>query len=221
MAYISLFPIGATTRVNMFAYRDLHDPWLKQFRDAPQDTLFAMWPGLRKLMGDFTVSGFVQIRPVDLFVTKGYRQNGVVLVGDAFSSSCPAAGTGARKVLVDVERLCNVHIPRWLETPGMGEAKIAAFYDDPVKQACDTLSAKKAFGLRSYSIDPSLRWAALRWIKFVCAVGPWHAAAADGDAGASPASVSTRRLRRKRRHGCEAPRRTNSAPQQRPRHRHF
>jgi 2-polyprenyl-6-methoxyphenol hydroxylase-like FAD-dependent oxidoreductase len=166
MAYISLFPIGGSMRANMFAYRDLHDPWLKQFREAPRDTLFAMWPGLRKLMGDFTAPGFVQIRPVDLFVTKGYRQNGVVLVGDAFSSSCPAAGTGARKVLVDVERLCNVHIPGWLETSGMGEAKMAAFYDDPVKQACDTLSAQKAFGLRSYSIDPSLRWAALRCIKF-------------------------------------------------------
>ena len=48
----------------------------------------------------------------------------------------------------------------------MGEAKMAAFYDDPVKQACDTLSAQKAFRLKSYSIDPSLRWAALRWIKF-------------------------------------------------------
>ena len=130
--------------------------------------------GLRELMGDFTVPGFVQIRPVDLYVTKGYRQNGVVLVGDAFSSSCPAAGTGARKVLVDVERLCNVHIPRWLATPGMGEAKIAAFYDDPVKQACDALSARKAFRLRSYSIDPALHWAALRWAKFVGALGPRH-----------------------------------------------
>ena len=138
MAYITLFPIGSTMRANLFGYRDLHDPWLKQFRDAPQDTLYAMWPGLRRLMGDFTVPGFVKIRPVDLYVTKGYRQDGIVLVGDAFATSCPAAGTGARKVLTDVERLCNVHIPRWLTTPGMGEAKIAAFYDDPVKQACDT-----------------------------------------------------------------------------------
>ena len=98
------------------------------------------------MMGDFTVTGFVQIRPVDLYVTKGYRQDGVVLVGDAFSTSCPAAGTGARKVLVDVERLCNVHVPRWLATPGMGEAKISAFYDDPVKRACDALCETKAFG---------------------------------------------------------------------------
>ena len=48
----------------------------------------------------------------------------------------------------------------------MGEAKIAAFYDDPVKLACDALSLKKAFGLRSYSIDPAPSWIALRWAKF-------------------------------------------------------
>ena len=165
-AYLTLFSIGATTRANLFVYRDLHDPWLKQFRQAPQETLCALWPGLRRQMGGFAVTSFVQIRPVDLFVTKGYRQSGVVLVGDAFSSSCPAAGTGARKVLVDVERLCNVHVPRWLATPGMGDEKIAAFYDDPVKKACEALSVEKAFTLRSYSIDPALKWAALRWAKF-------------------------------------------------------
>ena len=138
-AYITLFPAGGAMRANLFVYRDLHDPWLKQFREAPQETLFALWPGLHGLIGNFTVPGPVQIRPVDLYVTKGYRQDGVVLVGDAYATSCPAAGTGARKVLVDVERLCNVHIPRWLATPGMGETKIAAYYDDPVKRACDAL----------------------------------------------------------------------------------
>ena len=117
-------------------------------------------------MGDFTAAGFVKIRPVDLYVTKGFRRHGVVLVGDAFATSCPAAGTGARKVLVDAERLCNVYIPRWLATPGMGEAKIAAFYDDPVKQACDALSTRKAYRLRAESTDPTLPWAARRWFKF-------------------------------------------------------
>ena len=167
MAYITLFPMADTMRANMFVYRDLHDPWLKQFRDKPRETLNALWPKLHEMMGDFAVTGFVQIRPVDLYVTKGYRQNGIVLVGDAFSSSCPAAGTGARKALVDVERLCNVHIPRWLASPGMGEAKIAAFYDDPIKRACDALCEKKAFQLRSYSIDTAPRWVALRWAKFI------------------------------------------------------
>ena len=166
MAYITLFPVGSAMRANLFGYRHLHDPWLKQLRDAPRETLYAMWPGLRPLMGEFTVPEFVKIRPVDLYVTQGYRQPGVVLVGDAFATSCPAAGTGARKVLVDVERLCNVHIPRWLETPGIGEEKIATFYDDPVKRASDAYSTEKAYGLRSFSIDPSLAGSARRWIKF-------------------------------------------------------
>jgi hypothetical protein len=56
---------------------------------------------------------------------------GSVLVGDAFASSCPAAGTGSNKVFTDVERLCNIYIPRWLATDSMGEEKISAFYDDP------------------------------------------------------------------------------------------
>lgn len=166
MAYLTLFPIGATLRANLFGYRDFHDPWLKQFRDAPEETLLAMWPRLRRVLGDFAVAGPVKIRPVDLTVTEGYRQDGVVLVGDAFSTSCPAAGNGARKVLVDVERLCNSYIPRWLATPGMGQAKLASFYDDPVKRACDARSTAKAFSLRSFSIDRGPRWMAMRWAKF-------------------------------------------------------
>jgi 2-polyprenyl-6-methoxyphenol hydroxylase-like FAD-dependent oxidoreductase len=166
-ALITMFPIGEAMRANLFVYRDMDDPWLKAFRTAPKETLLAMMPSLAGLAGDFAVDGFVQIRPVDLYVSTGHEQDGIVLVGDAFSTSCPAAGTGARKVLVDVERLCNVYIPRWLATPGMGEAKIASFYDDPVKQACDVYSSTKAYDLRSFSTDPSWPWAARRWIKFV------------------------------------------------------
>jgi 2-polyprenyl-6-methoxyphenol hydroxylase-like FAD-dependent oxidoreductase len=167
MAYITLFPIGAAMRANLFGYRDLHDPWLRQLREAPRETLYAMWPGLRKLMGNFTTPDFIKIRPVDLYVTKNYQRDGIVLVGDAFSTSCPAAGTGARKVLVDVERLCNLHIPHWLTTPGMEEAKIAAFYQDPVKRACEAYSLRKAYELRSFSINQTLPWVARRWVKFV------------------------------------------------------
>jgi 2-polyprenyl-6-methoxyphenol hydroxylase-like FAD-dependent oxidoreductase len=166
-ALITLFPIGATMRANLFVYRDMRDPWLKQFRDAPQETLFAMMPGLRRLMGDFEVTDFVRIRPVDLYATRGYEQAGLVLVGDAFSTSCPAAGTGARKAINDVERLCNVHIPRWLTTPGMDADKIAAFYDDPVKRECDEFSLAKAYSLRAFSLDTGLYWRLRRWGRFL------------------------------------------------------
>ncbi len=164
--YITLFPIGTAMRANLFIYSDMQDPWLRQMRETPQEALFAKLPGLRALMGDFTVAGFVQIRPVDLYVTKNYQKAGVVLVGDAFATSCPAAGTGARRVLTDVERLCNVHIPHWLATPGMAVEKIGAFYDDPVKQACDTFSITKAYSLRSFTVDRTLPWVVRRWAKF-------------------------------------------------------
>ena len=93
-----------------------------------------------------------------------------MLVGDAFATSCPTAGTGTGKVFTDVERLCNVHIPRWLATPGMGADKIAAFYADPVRAAYHAHSAHKAFHLRSLTVDPGLTWTARRWTRFAVGV---------------------------------------------------
>jgi 2-polyprenyl-6-methoxyphenol hydroxylase-like FAD-dependent oxidoreductase len=171
MAYLTLFPIGSTTRANLFVYRDMRDPWLKTLREKPRDTLFALMPNLRKLTGDIEVSDIIKIRPVDLYVTEGHRQPGVVLVGDAFATSCPAAGTGANKVLTDVERLCNVYIPGWLATPSMGVEKIAAFYDDTVKVASDSHSAAKAFYLRSLSTEAGMGWQARRWSRFMGQLG--------------------------------------------------
>lgn len=170
-AVLTLFPIGTAMRANLFTYRKVRDPWLRAMRDRPLETLYALMPGLRHLIGDVAVASEVQIRPVDLCVTKEFRRPGLVLVGDAFSTSCPAAGTGARKAINDVERLCNVYIPQWLATPGMGVAKTAAFYDDPVKKACDEASLTKAYSLRAFSLDPSWYWKAKRLAKFVAQYG--------------------------------------------------
>ena len=172
-ALITMFPIGEAMRANLFVYRDMEDPWLKAFRTQPKETLLAMMPALAGLVGDFAVDGFVQIRPVDLYVSAGHDQDGIVLVGDAYSTSCPAAGTGARKALNDVERLCNHYVRGWLETPGMGWRKIAAFYADPVKRACDDFARDKAFQLKSFSLDPSFAWNLRRWGKFVAQSGRW------------------------------------------------
>ena len=53
----------------------------------------------------------------------------------------------------------------------MGETKIGTFYDDPVKRECDAVSLRKAYALRSCSVDPSLYWAAMRWGKFAVRSG--------------------------------------------------
>lgn len=166
MAYLTLFPIGHITRANLFVYRDMQDAWLRQMKAAPREALQALMPGLRKLTGETDVSD-VKIRPVDLVVSTNYRQAGIVLAGDAFATSCPAAGTGCNKVLTDVELLCNHHIPHWLKSDGMGADKIAAFYDDPVKIACETFSRDKAFFLRALSTKTGSLWRARRLMRFV------------------------------------------------------
>jgi 2-polyprenyl-6-methoxyphenol hydroxylase-like FAD-dependent oxidoreductase len=170
-AYITLFPIGSAMRANLCVYREMDDPWLRAFRAAPEETLRALMPNLAGITGDFAVRGQIKIRPSDLYVTTGYRQAGVVLVGDAFATSCPAAGTGAGKVFVDVERLCNVYIPKWLETPGMDAGKIETFYEDPIKQTNDLHAITKAYHLRSLSIEPGLSWQARRVARFMARLG--------------------------------------------------
>jgi 2-polyprenyl-6-methoxyphenol hydroxylase-like FAD-dependent oxidoreductase len=167
MAYLTLFPIGDGMRANLFMYRDMDDPWLRDIRQKPIECLHALMPNLRRLTGDFEIEGPMRIRPADLYVTEGHLQPGIVLVGDAFATSCPAAGNGTYKVFTDVERLCNVHIPQWLATPGMEAGKVAAFYADPVKKACDAFAIAEATKLRRMSTDSGLVWAFHRWSRFV------------------------------------------------------
>jgi 2-polyprenyl-6-methoxyphenol hydroxylase-like FAD-dependent oxidoreductase len=169
--YLSLFPIGSRMRANLFTYRQIDDPWLQQMRRAPEQTLNASLPRLRRITGEFKIAGDIKMRPADLYVSSGHRQPGMVLVGDAFATSCPVTGTGTDKVFTDVERLCNVHIPNWLATDGMDETKIAAFYDDPIKTACDSWSNAKAYSFRSVSIDNGLYWKTQRWARFIAWFG--------------------------------------------------
>jgi 2-polyprenyl-6-methoxyphenol hydroxylase-like FAD-dependent oxidoreductase len=167
MAYLTLFPVPGAMRANLMVYRDMRDPWLERMRTSARDALCETMPRLASLLGDFTVTAPVRIRPADLFVSTGFRRAGMVLVGDAFATSCPAAGTGVGKVFTDVERLCNVHVPAWLATSGMSEKKIDAFYDDRVKRACDAASLAKAYWLRSLSMGAGPTWRARRWARFV------------------------------------------------------
>ena len=169
--YLTLFPVGNRMRANLFVYRNADDPWLREFRLAPVKTLDAALPHLNRITGAFAVPGEIKIRPADLYVNTGYLRPGVVLVGDAFASTCPVTGTGTDKVFTDVERLCNIHIPAWLATDGMDEAKIAAFYADPVKKACDEWSIAKAQNFRAISIDTDLYWEAQRQARFLAWMG--------------------------------------------------
>lgn len=197
ISYITLFPIGSRMRANLFVYRGLDDPWLKAFRAAPEAVLAADLPHLASIAGPFRVVGPVKMRPIDLYATRNYRQPGIVLLGDAFGTACPAAGTGAQKAIIDVDRLCADYVPRWLATPGMGVEKIAAYYDDAVKVASDRHSLARAYRSRSMATKPGLFWwtarraavgvSLLRWARQL-AGDAYHAAWSALDA-AHPAST--------------------------------
>jgi len=169
--YLTLFAVGNKMRANLFAYREADDPWLREMRKKPAETMNAALPRLRRITGEYSVSGDVKIRPADLYVSTGYRQPGIVLVGDAFAATCPVTGTGSDKVFTDVTQLCNVHIPAWLGTEGMSEAKIASYYADPVKQACDSWSMAKAISFRKVTLDRGIYWRAQRLARFLAWFG--------------------------------------------------
>ena len=165
-AYLTLFPVPGAMRANFMVYREVTDPWLALVRKSPREAMLEAIPNLEKVIGPFEISGQVWVRPADLYQTTGVERPGIVVVGDAFATSCPAAGTGTGKVFTDVERLCNRYIPDWLGTPGMDANKIAAFYADPDKRAFDAYSRREAFELKATSIDPGLGWAVRRWGKY-------------------------------------------------------
>jgi 2-polyprenyl-6-methoxyphenol hydroxylase-like FAD-dependent oxidoreductase len=156
--YLAAFTMGAATRVNLFTYRDHRDSWTKAFLEDPGKALVEVVPGLGAVMGPYRTTGSVVARPIDLYASEGCNRDGVVLIGDAFQSSCPATGMGMVKLLTDIEQLCTAHIPRWLETPGMRAAKIAEFYNDPVKKACDAKALHDASYRRLVSTETTWRW---------------------------------------------------------------
>jgi 2-polyprenyl-6-methoxyphenol hydroxylase-like FAD-dependent oxidoreductase len=156
--YLSLFPIGSLLRANLFTFLDHDDPWIRELRRDPAAALFNSLPGLADFVGEIEPIDKVQNWVMDLSIAENVDQDGVVLIGDAFQTSCPAAGTGVTRLLTDIDRLCNVLIPQWLKTPGMGRDKIRNFYSDPIKQAIDVEAMRMAHFRRSLTVDRSLRW---------------------------------------------------------------
>jgi 2-polyprenyl-6-methoxyphenol hydroxylase-like FAD-dependent oxidoreductase len=149
-------------RANLFTFLDYRDPWARDLRRAPKATLLRTLPRLARFLGDFQVIDGVQNWIMDLCAVENFERDGVVLIGDSFQTSCPAAGTGVSRLLTDVERLCTVHLPRWLASPGMGLDKIAQFYRDPAKQAADARALRLAHYRRSLTLETGLRWAVHR-----------------------------------------------------------
>ena len=163
VAYLTLFPLPSGWRVNLFVYRALNDPWLRRLRDNPGAVIAETLPNLAQFTGVLRPKGVVKVRPVDLVATDNVLRPGLALAGDAFSTACPVSGTGAAKALLDAERLCGVHVPAWLKTPGMGVEKIAQYYNDAEKKRMDTHSLRTSIFAKRAALGEGLLWTAFRW----------------------------------------------------------
>ncbi len=157
IAYMTLFPLGGALRANLFTHWDPAGPETAAFTRDPGGFIAANLPGFTRHCGAIAVAGLVEQRRVDLLATENRERDGVVLIGDAFCTSCPSTGTGIRKVLTDVDRLV-AHVPAWLSTPGMAAGKIASFYADPVKSASDRAAVGLSIEGRRMLVDRSLAW---------------------------------------------------------------
>ena len=170
MAYLAIFPVQGGMRANLFVYWGMEDARLREFRHHPKEALLALIPNLAQFTGPFMIDGQVAIRPIDLVRVVAPERPGIVLVGDAYSTSCPAAGTGVNKVLTDVQRLCSTYVPSWLGKEMVSAAQTSEFYADPVKAQCEAESLQKALWLRRASTGTSVGWRFWRGARFVAQV---------------------------------------------------
>ncbi|MCJ2082055.1 FAD-dependent oxidoreductase [Methylobacterium sp. J-090] len=147
IAYLTLFPLGTQVRANLFTYWPRGGAAAEAFLADPAAALQRLMPGLTRTYGPVEAVGPVQQRPIDIVEIANPVRDGVVVIGDAFCTTCPGWGTGITKALSDVTVLAR-HLPGWLATPGMDSAKIAAFYADPDKLAVDRRSVGKSLRMR-------------------------------------------------------------------------
>ena len=156
--YLTMFPLDGITRANLFTFRNVREPWAKGLRQTPEPMLREIMPGLERVFGRFRVTSEVATRVVDLYAVSDPVRDGLVLIGDAFQTSCPAAGTGISRLLTDIECLCETYMPAWLASHGMAAEKIASFYADPRKRAADAEAENAAQYRRAMTSGQSMGW---------------------------------------------------------------
>jgi len=158
VVFLTLFPIMNVMRANLFASWSNSEEQVRNLVRQPDAELARLFPRLKQLTGDFTVSGKVETGRVDLYQMAEPRQPGLVLIADAYQSVCPVTGTGLSKVLTDVDVLAHECVPKWLATPGMPAAKIESFYHNQRKLDVDNHSLSGADYGRNMATDSRLGW---------------------------------------------------------------
>jgi len=145
--YVSLFPIEDLMRANLFLFTSADDPRLHRLRSEGPAGLFDFLPGLEPWLRHSQWMNDVVIRSVDVCKYENLLRDGVVVIGDAFRTSCPSVGTGLTCAITDV--LClRGHIDSWMTDLRVSADQIQKFYDSPQKLACDARAHELALKRR-------------------------------------------------------------------------
>lgn len=162
VGYVSLFPMPGETRVNVFSYRPLTDPWTRRMRADPVAAVAEISPEAGAALHGARVVRRCDARATDLYAVSGHRLPGLVMIGDAYHAPCPASGTGMLRILNDIDALAERCAPRWFATPGMGAGKIDRFYADVAKRRVDAASLRRSRLGRAQALDAGVYWRARR-----------------------------------------------------------
>lgn len=171
LAYFTAFKSADSFRVNTFGYWEKNDVFMQDIKKTPEKALTTLMPNLGNIIGEFKVAGRVHIRPVDLYQNHPEECDGIVFVGDAYSTSCPGAGTGTTKAVIDVDILCSKYIPTWLNKNEISAETLSEFYQDEAKLQSDASSLHEAYFLKSLSLEKSIIWGARRWMRYFYHLG--------------------------------------------------
>ena len=166
VGYASFFPMDGATRVNLFTYHDPSDPWVRAARKAPLEGLLQVAPGLRGLLADAREVGTADIRVTHLHRLIWPERPALVVLGDAYQTSCPSTAFGVTRLVSDIQALVD-RVGVWLAAPAIGVAEISNFYGDARKNAVDHESADAAERARSTAVETSPYWRLRRMARDV------------------------------------------------------
>jgi 2-polyprenyl-6-methoxyphenol hydroxylase-like FAD-dependent oxidoreductase len=149
--FASLFRLGDVMRVNLFLYDSPKSARVQALRHDPLNGLLRLMPGLRGKLSQAHLSGEAEIRVTDLYAVDDSNLDGVVLIGDARRTSCPASGTGISRILNDVRVLAEQ-----ITAGGLG--KTVALATDASVAALDDKWHRQSLNGRERAINTSIGW---------------------------------------------------------------
>jgi len=158
VGYASFFAVGSAVRMNLFLYDAPSSDRVARFRSDPLNALVGALPSLADKLDGARPIGPIQVRVTDLYAVERPARDGVVLIGDARRTSCPASGTGVTRVLHDAKLLSATYLPAWFAADRFNADRIGAFYAEPELTALDRNAHQRSLNGRRAATSRSPYW---------------------------------------------------------------